>query len=444
MVHKYRFNDVNIVLDVNSGSVHVFSDCAFAALDSYKSQHLVLDGFTAEETQEAYAEIAELEAQGLLFSEDISQEVLKQAQSRQPVVKALCLLVAHDCNLKCAYCFAGEGEYRGERGMMSIETACKAVDFLIRNSGTRRNLEIDFFGGEPLMNFDVVKAVVAYATSLEAQYNKNFRFTLTTNGLLLNDENLEYINRYMDNLVFSLDGRKAVNDAMRFTKNGGGSYDLIVPKLVKAAQSRIGKDFYVRGTFTRHNLDFGKDVLHLASLGFKNISVEPVAGGVNNEFEIKGADLGAACSEYDQLALGIIKRKGTEESFNFFHFMIDLAGGPCAAKRLYGCGAGAEYLSVSADGSIYPCHQFAGIQEFKMGTVDGLDEEKAATLRANFEQCNVLSKDECKNCFAKFYCGGGCAANAYLANHDINKPYEPGCVLQKKRTEVAIGLKAFE
>ena len=444
MVHKYRFKEKNIVLDVNSGSVHVFSDCAFAALDFYMEKPSIIQGYTEAETSEAYSEIAELEKHGLLFSDDISELVLEQAKKRQPVVKALCLLVAHDCNLKCAYCFAGEGEYHGERGMMTKETARKAIDFLIENSGTRRNLEIDFFGGEPLMNFEVVKYAVSYAKSLEEIHKKNFRFTLTTNGLLLNNETMEYINKHMDNLVLSLDGRKETNDSMRLTKDGGGTYDIITPKLVMAAQSRKDKDFYMRGTFTNRNLDFTKDVLHLSELGFKNISVEPVAGGVDGKYEIKGADLEAACAEYDLLAVEIIKRMGTESKFNFFHFMIDLTGGPCAAKRLYGCGAGAEYLAVAADGSLYPCHQFVGIGDFKMGSVNGLDNEKAELLRNNFEQCHVLSKDDCKSCFAKYYCGGGCVANAYLVNGDIYKPYEPGCVLQKKRTEVAIGLKAFE
>jgi uncharacterized protein len=325
---------------------------------------------------------------------------------------------------------------------MSAEVGKRAIDFLIRSSGNRRNLEVDFFGGEPTLNFDVVKQIVVYARGLEKEHNKNFRFTLTTNGVLLDDAMISYINENMHNVVLSIDGRKETNDTMRKRIGGQGSYDLIVPKFQKLAESRNQNNYYVRGTFTRNNLDFSKDVLHLAELGFKQISVEPVVGDDAMDYTLKQEDLPFLYQEYENLATEILKSRKEGKRFNFFHFMIDLSGGPCVAKRLAGCGAGAEYLAVTPDGDLYPCHQFTGIEEFKMGDVDSgvINTEK----RDDFDKCNVYAKEDCKACWAKFYCSGGCAANAFQTNGDVLKPYQLGCDLQRKRIECAIMIKAAE
>lgn len=448
MIHKYAMNGLFIVLDVNSGAVHVVDEIVYDVLDFYKElplEEIILnlkDKYSEEGLKEAYAEIQELEKSKLLYSEDIYREVIPLIERRDPVVKALCLHIAHDCNLKCKYCFAEEGEYHGKRELMSLEVGKKAIDFLIKASGKRKNLEVDFFGGEPLMNFDVVKGIVEYARSIEKEYGKNFRFTITTNGILLNDDIMEYINENMHNVVLSIDGRKDVHDRMRPRAGGQGSYDNIVPKFQKLAESRNQTDYYVRGTFTRHNLDFGKDVLHLADLGFKQISVEPVVADSCEDYAIQESDLPQIFSEYEQLAKDIIKRRKDGQWFNFFHFMIDLTGGPCVTKRLVGCGSGTEYLAVTPTGDLYPCHQFVGQEQFKMGTVyTGVEKTE---IRKDFEQCNVYNKPVCQNCWAKFYCSGGCVANSFNSHEDLITPYEIGCEMQKKRIECAIMIKALE
>lgn len=448
MIHKYSMNGLFIVLDVNSGAVHVVDEIVYDILDFYKELPLdeiilkLKDRYSADAVREAYGEIKELENEKLIYTEDVYKEVIPLIERRDPVVKALCLHIAHDCNLKCKYCFAEEGEYHGKRELMSLEVGKKAIDFLIKASGKRKNLEVDFFGGEPLMNFDVVKGIVEYARSIEKENNKNFRFTITTNGILLNDDIMKYINENMHNVVLSIDGRKEVNDRMRPRAGGQGSYDNIVPKFQKLAESRNQTDYYVRGTFTRHNLDFEKDVLHLADLGFKQISVEPVVADPSEDYAIQEEDLPVIFEEYEKLAKEIIKRRKEGKWFNFFHFMIDLTGGPCVTKRLVGCGSGTEYLAVTPTGDLYPCHQFVGQEQFKMGTVDtGVVN---TDIRKNFEQCNVYNKPVCQNCWAKFYCSGGCVANSYNSHGDLITPYEIGCEMQKKRIECAIMIKAVE
>ncbi len=356
-------------------------------------------------------------------------------------MKALCLHIAHDCNLGCKYCFAEEGEYHGRRALMSFEVGKKALDFLVANSGNRHNLEVDFFGGEPLMNWEVVKQLVEYGRSLEEPNNKRFRFTITTNGVLLNDEIIDFCNREMSNVVMSLDGRKEVNDYMRPTSNGhGSSYEITVPKFQKFAKSRAGKDYYVRGTFTRNNLDFSEDVKHFADLGFDQMSIEPVVGAEDEPYAIRKEDLPKIMEEYDKLAVEYIKRKKEGRGFNFFHFMIDLNQGPCVAKRLSGCGSGTEYLAVTPWGDFYPCHQFVGQEDFLMGNVDtGITR---TDIRDEFKLCNVYAKEKCRDCFARFYCSGGCAANSYNFHGTITDAYEIGCEMQKKRIECAIMIKA--
>ena len=450
MIHKFSMNGVNVVLDVFSGAVHVADDTMFDIVDTYEngSREEVIklfgDKYSKDELNETMDELDELRKEEMLYAPDIYENVIDFVDAREPVVKALCLHIAHDCNLKCKYCFAEEGEYHGHRSLMSSKVGKAAIDFIIKNSGKRHNLVVDFFGGEPLMNFDVVKEIVEYARQQEKLYNKNFRFTITTNGVLLNDEILDYINKNMHNVVISLDGRKEINDMMRPRAGGQGSYDLIVPKFIKLAESRNQTDYYIRGTFTRHNLDFSKDVLHMADLGFKQISVEPVVGSDDTDYAIREEDISAICNEYERLAAELYERhkKGGKDDFNFFHFNIDLTGGPCVIQRLVGCGSGTEYLSVTPEGELYPCHQFVGLEGFSMGNVfDGMNNFE---LREKFSKCNVYAKEECKSCWARFYCSGGCAANAYQLSGDILKPYEIGCELQRKRIECAIMIKAKE
>ncbi len=446
MVHQYKNNGYNIVLDVNSGAVHVVDDVTYDVIPLYreKSKEDIVEElssrYEAAEIAEAYDEVAALEADRQLFTEDEYEAYIDGFKNRPTVVKALCLHIAHDCNLACRYCFAEEGEYHGHRELMSYEVGKAALDFLIANSGNRRNLEVDFFGGEPLMNFQVVKDLVAYGREQEKLHNKNFRFTLTTNGVLLNDDIMEFANREMANVVLSIDGRKEVHDFMRPFPKGAGSYDLIVPKFQRFAKSRKQTNYYVRGTFTHYNLDFSRDVLHLADLGFQQISVEPVVASETEDYAIREEDLPKLYEEYDKLAVEMIRREREGRGFNFFHFMIDLEGGPCVAKRLSGCGSGTEYLAVTPWGDLYPCHQFVGNEKFYMGNVyEGV---KNTAIREEFRGCNVYSKEKCRDCFAKFYCSGGCAANSYNFHGDINNAYDIGCALQKKRIECAIMIKA--
>ena len=446
MLHKFSMNGINVLMDIYSGAVHAVDDVAYDIADLYPEMNAdelaekFADKYSREQIDEAVEELKELKDAGMLYTEDEYEGVLEQVKNRAPVVKALCLHVAHDCNLKCRYCFAEEGEYHGRRAMMSYEVGKKALDFLIANSGSRRNLEVDFFGGEPLMNWQVVKDLVAYGREQEKKFNKHFRFTVTTNGVLLNDEIQDFINKEMDNVVLSLDGRKEINDKMRPFRNGKGSYDLIVPKFQKLADSRNQERYYIRGTFTRNNLDFSNDILHYADLGFKQMSIEPVVGEETDPYAIREEDLPQIFEEYDKLAKVMIEREKEGKGFNFFHFMIDLKGGPCIYKRLSGCGSGTEYLSVTPWGDLYPCHQFVGQDEFLMGNVDeGITKPEIAD---EFRSCSVYSKDKCRNCFAKFYCSGGCMANAYNFHGTIHDAYDIGCEMQRKRVECAIMMKA--
>lgn len=445
-------------MDVNSGSIHVVDDIVYDMIplveplvnegikDAATIRAAVLNlaelPYPEADIIEAVDEVLELEAAGQLFAPDIYENYVFDFKNRQTVVKALCLHIAHDCNLACRYCFAEEGEYHGRRALMSLEVGKKALDFLVANSGSRMNLEVDFFGGEPLMNWQVVKELVEYGRSLEEPFHKKFRFTLTTNGVLLNDEIMEFANREMANIVLSIDGRKAVNDKMRPFRGGQGSYDLIVPKFQKVAESRGQTAYYVRGTYTHENPDFAEDVLHLADLGFQQISVEPVVAGPEDDYAIREADVPGLKAEYDRLAAEMIRRKKEGRGFNFFHFMIDLEGGPCVAKRLSGCGSGTEYLAVTPWGDLYPCHQFVGKENFLMGNVfEGITRED---IRDEFKHCNVYAKEKCRKCFAKFYCSGGCAANSYNFHGNINDAYDIGCELQRKRIECAVMLKVAE
>ena len=445
MVHQYKNNGYNIVLDICSGAIHVVDDVVYDIIELYENNSkediiTKLDKYPEEEILTGISEVEELIAEGELFTPDEYEEYIVDFKKRKTVVKALCLHIAHDCNLACRYCFAGEGEYHGDRSLMSLEVGKKAIDFLVANSGSRRNLEVDFFGGEPLMNFDVVKEIVAYGRSLEKEHNKNFRFTLTTNGVLLSDEVMEFANKEMSNVVLSVDGRPEIHNMMRPTPNGKASYDIIMPRFLKLAKLRNQNNYYVRGTFTRNNLDFSEDVLHLADLGFKQISVEPVVSLPEEPYSIREEDLPVLLEEYDKLAKEMIKREKEGRGFNFFHFMIDVTGGPCVAKRLSGCGSGTEYLAVTPWGDLYPCHQFVGIDEFNLGNVyDGITKE---SIRDEFKLCNVYAKDKCKECFARFYCSGGCAANSYKFHGGILDAYDIGCALMKKRVECAIMIKA--
>ena len=448
MVHQYKNNGYEIVLDVNSGAIHVVDDVTYDVIALYEGHtreeivNSLRERYPETEVEEALDEVQMLVDNEELFTKDTYENYIMDFKKRPTVVKALCLHIAHDCNLACQYCFAEEGEYHGRRALMSFEVGKKALDFLIANSGNRRNLEVDFFGGEPLMNWQVVKDLVAYGREQEKLHDKKFRFTLTTNGVLLNDEVMEFCNREMGNVVLSIDGRKEVHDKMRPFRKGAGSYDLIVPKFQQFAESRHQDKYYVRGTFTHYNLDFSEDVLHLADLGFKQISVEPVVAEPKEPYAIREEDLPKLFEEYDKLAVEMIRRHKSGEDFNFFHFMIDLEGGPCVAKRLSGCGSGTEYLAVTPWGDFYPCHQFVGNEKFLLGNVD--EGILNTDIRDEFKCCNVYAKEKCRKCFARFYCSGGCAANAYNFSGDICGAYDIGCELQKKRIECAIMIKAAE
>ena len=447
MIHQFKNNGYNIVLDVHSGAVHVVDDLVYDVLEIERdftasecpaTLMQQLPQYSAEQLSEVYGELRELKESGLLFSED-DYEKFADMMVHSPL-KAMCLHVSHDCNLRCKYCFAEQGVYGGCAEIMSEEVAKAAIDFLIAHSGTRRNLELDFFGGEPLMNFEVVKKTVEYARSLEKTYNKNFRFTMTTNGMLLNDEISEYLNREMHNVVLSLDGRKEINDRMRPNIAGHGSYDRIVPKYQHFVQLRGDKDYYVRGTFTKENMDFSEDVLHMASLGFDQISVEPVVSDPNLPFSIREEDLPRVFEEYDRLAAMILEKKKQGSCFNFFHFMIDLEQGPCAIKRLRGCGCGNEYAAVDPKGGVYPCHQFVGKPEWKMGDV--LTNDYNTDMKSTFARANVYAKEDCRQCWAKFYCSGGCNANNQQYEGDILRSHKLSCELEKKRLECALMIRA--
>lgn len=454
MIHAYKMNGYNIILDQNSGCVHSVDDVAYDIITMYEDKSkaeikaFILDKYNdkedvnEEEIDFCFNDIDELIKDGRLFAKDTFEDVAKEFKKRQGVVKAICLHVAHDCNLACKYCFAGKGEYDGPKGLMSFETGKRALDFLIEQSGTRKNLEVDFFGGEPLMNWEVCKKLVEYGREQEKIHNKNFRFTLTTNGLLINDDVIEFCNREMGNVVLSLDGRKSTNDAMRVSRNGAGSYDLIIDKFKKFADSRNQENYYMRGTYTHNNLDFSKDIIHMADMGFKELSIEPVVCSPDEPYALKDSDLPILKEQYQILADEMLKRYRKGNGFTFYHYMIDLDAGPCIVKRVSGCGVGTEYLAVTPNGELYPCHQFVGDEKFLLGNIwDGITNKQ---VLEQFENCNVYSHKECKDCFAKLYCSGGCAANAYHTTGSVNGIYEFGCELHRKRIECAIMLKVAE
>ncbi len=448
MIHQFKRGDWRFVIDVNSGAVHTVDDLVYDILLDYASldREALVDKYaqtySPDDVKEALSEIDALIDNNQLFTENtyVSSD---KFLNRSHVIKALCLHVAHDCNIRCKYCFAAQGNFEGDRLLMPLETGKRALEFLVKHSGNRRQLEVDLFGGEPLMNWKVCKALVEYGKELELEYGKVIRFTVTTNGTLLDDEKIEYINKHFHNVVLSIDGRKTINDEMRPAINGKGTYDIIVPKFKKLVDGRGNKSYYVRGTFTHQNLDFDKDVVHLADLGFKETSVEPVVSEPGDFFSIEEDDLIDVYDAYDRLAEDMIERIGTSDEFRFFHYTIDLKRGPCLIKRLSGCGAGTEYLAITPEGDIYPCHQFVGDEKFKMGNVlEGDDLNN--TSGHDFKEAHVESKSDCKVCWAKYYCSGGCHANAYNFNGDISKPYDIGCKMERKRIENAIYIKAEE
>ena len=453
MIHQYKMNGYNIVIDVFSGAIHVVDEVAYDIIGLYEStpaEQIVTQmvekykeqKLTADEVSACLRDVEALVASGQLFAKDIYGDKAGVLKNRSNVIKALCLHVAHTCNLNCNYCFAAQGKYQGERALMSFEVGKQALDFLIAHSGTRTNLEVDFFGGEPLMNWDVVKELVAYARTQEPIHNKKFRFTLTTNGVLVDDDVIEFANKEMHNVVLSLDGRKEVHDRLRKNYEGKGSYDTIVPKFQKFVESRGGKDYYMRGTFTHNNVDFTEDLFHMADLGFTELSMEPVVCAPTDPYALTEEDLPKLFDQYELLAKEMIKRKKEGRGFTFYHYMIDLSHGPCIYKRISGCGSGTEYLAVTPWGDLYPCHQFVGDEAYLMGNVwDGVTN---IDMQEKFRGCNAYSRPECKDCWAKLYCSGGCAANAYHATGDITGVYEYGCKLFRKRMECAIMIKAAE
>ena len=453
MIHQYKLGGYNIVLDVCSGSVHVVDEAAYdmiSLFESHSREEILAvmaekhPDLSAEELARCYAQVVELKEAGKLFAPDTFEPMAgKLKQKTAGVVKALCLHIAHTCNLNCAYCFASQGKYHGERALMSFEVGKRALDFLIENSGNRRNLEVDFFGGEPLMNWDVVKRLVEYARSIEQEKGKNFRFTLTTNGVLIDDEVIDFCNREMSNVVLSLDGRKEINDRTRVDYAGNGSYDRIVPKFQKLVKARGGKNYYMRGTFTHANPDFTKDLFHMADdLGFTELSMEPVVCAPDDPAALTPEDLEIVKEQYEILAKDMLRREKEGKPITFYHYMLDLTGGPCVYKRISGCGSGTEYMAVTPWGDLYPCHQFVGEENYKLGDIwNGVTN---TALREEFRSCNAYARPECADCWAKLYCSGGCAANAFHATGSIRGVYEAGCELFRKRIECAIMMKAAE
>ena len=455
MIHSYKMNGYNIILDQNSGCVHSVDDVAYDIINMYESRTKdeikkeILSKYsdradvTEEDIDLCFEDIQALIDDGRLFSEDTFEQTAKEFKRRQGVLKAICLHVAHGCNLNCEYCFAGKGEYGGaDKGLMSLEVGKKALDFLVEQSGTRKNLEVDFFGGEPLLNWDVCKELVKYGRELEKIHDKNFRFPLTTNGVMVDDDVIDFCDKEMSNVVLSLDGRKNVHDRLRKTPNGKGSYDLIVDKFKKFADARGQQNYYMRGTYTHFNTDFSKDVLSMADLGFKELSMEPVVCDPKEPWALTPDDLPKLKEQYQILADEMLRRYRNGSGFTFYHYMIDLDHGPCIVKRVSGCGVGTEYMAVTPSGDLYPCHQFVGDDKFKLGNIyDGVTNGK---ILEQFEQCNIYSHKECKDCFAKLYCSGGCAANAYHTTGSVNGVYEFGCELHRKRIECAIMLKVAE
>ena len=454
MVHQYKLNGYNIVLDTVSGSVHTVDEVAYDIIEAYKSHSeeeivsLILakypdrEDVTREDILDCISDVRELEAEGKLFTEDKYEALAKDYKNNSKVVKALCLHVAHTCNLNCSYCFASQGKYHGERALMSFEVGKRALDFLIENSGTRRNLEVDFFGGEPSLNFEVVKKLVEYAREVEGKHGKNFRFTYTTNGMILTDEMIDFVNRECHNVVLSLDGRKEVNDHFRRDYLGRGSYDTIVPNFQKLVASRGGKGYYVRGTFTHNNVDFTNDIFHMADLGFTELSMEPVVCPPGDPYALTEEDMPIICEQYEILAKEMMKRKKEGRPFTFYHYMLDLKNGPCIYKRITGCGSGTEYMAVTPWGELFPCHQFVGDEKYSLGNV--FEGVKNTEVQDGFRSCNSYSREKCRDCWARLYCSGGCAANAYHATGSINGVYEYGCELFKKRIECAVMMQVAE
>ena len=445
MIHQFKLLGYNIVLDITSGAVHVVDDMAYDIIALYDGGTLEsikerLSGkYPVAEIEECYAQIKALAESGKLFTKDnFAPMAGKLKEKTSGVVKALCLHIAHSCNLNCSYCFASQGKYHGERALMSYEVGRRALDFLIENSGKRRNLEVDFFGGEPLLNFDVVKRLVEYARSVEKEKGKNFRFTLTTNGMLIDDDVIDFANREMSNVVLSLDGRKEIHDKFRVDYQGRGSFDTIVPKFRRLVESRGGKNYYMRGTFTHANPDFLKDIEVMLDLGFRELSMEPVVCASGDPAELRGEDIDIVKDQYERLAELMLKKHLEGDPFTFYHYMIDLEGGPCIYKRISGCGSGTEYMAVTPTGELYPCHQFVGEERYKLGNIyDGVTNKCA---QCEFAECNVYAREECRDCWARLYCSGGCAANAYHATGSVKGVYEKGCDLFKKRMECAIAL----
>ena len=449
MIHQYKLGDYNIVLDVCSGSVHAVDEVAYDIIGMYEnsSKETVVaeitkkyadrSDITAQDIEECYAQVTELKDMGKLFAPDTFESMAGHLKAKTSgVVKALCLHIAHTCNLNCEYCFASQGKYHGERSMMTFEVGKRAFDWLIENSGSRRNLEVDFFGGEPLMNFDVVKQLVEYARSIEKEKGKNFRFTLTTNGVLVDDDVIDFCNREMSNVVLSLDGRKEIHDRYRVDYAGNGSWDKIVPKFQKFVEKRGGKNYYMRGTFTHANPDFLKDIQVMLDLGFNELSMEPVVCAAGDPSELTEEDFPIVCQQYEDLAKLMLKKDKEGKPFTFYHYMIDLTGGPCIYKRISGCGSGTEYMAVTPWGDLYPCHQFVGDEKFRLGDIwQGVTNNE---IQDEFAACNVYAHPECKDCWARLYCSGGCAANAYHATGKVTGVYEYGCRLFKKRMECAI------
>ena len=448
MVHQYKLGGYNIVLDICSGAIHVVDEIAYDIISMFEnnSKEQIIaelkekyknESLTKNDIGECYEQVLSLKNSGRLFSPDTFQSMAgKLKEKTSGVIKALCLHIAHTCNLNCSYCFASQGKYHGERAVMSFEVGKKALDFLVENSGTRRNLEVDFFGGEPLMNFEVVKQLVAYARSIEKEKGKNFRFTLTTNGLLIDDDVIDFANKEMSNVVLSLDGRKEIHDRFRVDYNGNGSWEKIVPKFQKLVSERDGKNYYMRGTFTHANPDFLEDVKTMLDLGFNELSMEPVVCASGDPSELTEQDLPIVLSQYEKLAELMIEKDKQGKPFTFYHYMIDLTGGPCIYKRISGCGSGTEYMAVTPWGDLYPCHQFVGDEKFKLGDVyNGVNN---TDIQKEFLSCNVYARKECNDCWAKLYCSGGCAANAYHATGSVKGVYEYGCKLFRKRMECAI------
>ena len=449
MIHQYKLGGYNVVLDVCSGSVHVVDEVAYDIIGMFEThdRETILQAMaekyadrtdiTAQDLAECYEQVVSLKESGKLFAEDTFAPMAGRLKEKTSgVVKALCLHVAHTCNLNCAYCFASQGKYHGDRAVMSFEVGKRALDFLVENSGTRRNLEVDFFGGEPLMNFDVVKQLVAYARSIEKEKKKNFRFTLTTNGVLVDEDVIDFANRECSNVVLSLDGRKEIHDRYRVDYAGNGSWEKIVPKFQKFVEARQGKNYYMRGTFTHANPDFLKDIQQMLALGFRELSMEPVVCAPGDASELTEQDLAVVMEQYERLAELMLQHDKKGDPFTFYHYMIDLTGGPCIYKRISGCGSGTEYMAVTPWGDLYPCHQFVGDEKFRLGDIwQGVTNH---AIQSEFAACNVYAHEECRDCWARLYCSGGCAANAYHATGSITGVYENGCKLFRKRMECAI------